>query len=370
MSRDIRILVAPLDWGMGHATRCIPVIRELIRQGAEVIVGGTESTRQRIREAVPGLEELPLNGYNIRYSKILPAWLKIGLQYPAIRAAIREENKLLNEAVSSRKIDGVISDNRYGLYHPDIPSVLMTHQLHLQWPGLLKWLGPTGDQQLQILFRPFDELWIPDSPGNESLSGTLSSPLPSIKPVSYTGRLSRFKTINDAEGTDKNSIYDLLVIVSGPEPQASLFLKGAETFAGKNKLRAAFIAPANWGNTDHYFNHPTDEQFLQLVSQSRHLLCRPGYSTLMDLLTLNRTALLVPTPGQTEQEYLAGHISSKFPFRSIEQSQLKKADRQTLPEKPVLSEELFSPEKNLLTGVIEAFLSATSQNKSRGCFTL
>src|SRR5690606_35008904 len=109
---------------------------------------------------------------------------------------------------------------------------------------------------------------------------------------------------------------------------------------------------------NNYFSRPTDEQFAQLVAQSRHLLCRSGYSTLMDLLALNRSALLVPTPGQTEQEYLAEYVSSKFPFRTINQRLLRKAERQILPVKEMISEEMLRPEKNLLTGVIELFLSS------------
>ncbi len=128
----VSVLVAPLDWGLGHATRCIPIINELTRQGARVIIASSGSQKQLLRQEFPDLECLEIPGYNLRYkSGIFLKWGLI-LKIPALLRQIKRENRWLDETVQNYKIDGLISDNRYGLYHKSLFCVFLTHQLSIQ----------------------------------------------------------------------------------------------------------------------------------------------------------------------------------------------------------------------------------------------
>jgi predicted glycosyltransferase len=320
-----RILIAPLDWGLGHATRCIPVIRELKKQGAFIIVAGSERMLNRLRSEQPD-QEILLENRLVSYSTFLPAWLKIALQAKAIQQAITKEHDLLNALIAALKPDAIISDNRYGIWHKEVPSVLITHQLQPALPSFLKFLRKPLNRKLSAFLKPFDEIWIPDLENSLSLSGELSAPSYGLPPLKYIGWLSRFASPKLPEIKK----WDLLIIVSGPEPQATIFLNKGIQFSMRNKLKTAIISAENSTsnatlNEDliQVFYRPDDQQFLELVSQSKQLLVRSGYSTLMDLLILNRGALIVPTPGQTEQEYLGRLMDKKLGFRMLRQSVLQ-----------------------------------------------
>ena len=127
------IFVAPLDWGLGHATRCVPIIKELLKHNT-IILGVTPLTQGIFNEEFPELEKINLPAYNIRYSKTLPLWVKLGLNYPKIAGIIKAEHKQLQEIITKKKIDVVISDNRFGLYSDASHCVFITHQLFLKAP--------------------------------------------------------------------------------------------------------------------------------------------------------------------------------------------------------------------------------------------
>ncbi|MBX7201689.1 MAG: hypothetical protein K1X77_01330 [Bacteroidia bacterium] len=340
-----RILLAPLDWGYGHATRCIPIARELITQGAEVLIGGTAESRKRILLAVPGLEEVELPGYDISYSKTIPAWLKTGLSIRRIFRAIAEEKKALQQLIRSRAIHGVISDNRYGLYHEAVKSIIITHQLHPVFPRGLRTTGQIMNHRLHRQLSRFSQVWIPDEAPETgilpigNLSGGLSYPLPKGLNVEYTGLLSRFEPINRLDSVTQD--FDLVVVASGPSPQREEFIRLSNHFVQNNKLKAAWLLPDTKGiayisaGNGNIFVAPDDNKFLEVLSWSASILCRSGYSSLSDWLVLKRGAILVPTPGQTEQEYLAQRLSVVPGFKVIRQGALSASTWQmegTTPE--------------------------------------
>ncbi|MDB5196092.1 MAG: glycosyl transferase family 28 [Flaviaesturariibacter sp.] len=305
-----RILVAPLDWGLGHATRCIPLIRQLLQAGVDVVLAGEGKTAALLSSEFPQLLLLPLKGYRVKYGKTgLELMGKLLLQVPKVLDTMDEEQEWLKTALEAHQFDAVISDNRYGLYSDKVPSVLMTHQLLVK-TGFSTW----ADRQLQKLhygyFRAFTECWIPDAVGETSLAGELAHPavLPPI-PVQYIGPLSRFAYTK--VGREKH----LLVLLSGPEPQRTLLeeslLAQLNAYDGPTVLVRGLPGSEeqlSLSSNITVLNHLPAGQLEACISEASFVIARTGYSTVMDLMTLQKKSILIPTPGQTEQEYLAKHL--------------------------------------------------------------
>ncbi len=320
-----KVLIAPLDWGLGHATRCIPVIKGLLRQNAIVVVAAGGNLQQLLQKEFPQISFTSLKGYGISYSKT--AWTLpfiIATQIPKIISSIKYENARLKEMVKEHQIDGIISDNRYGLYHETFPSVFISHQLLIKTP-----LGNIGDEYLQKLnysyIDRFTECWIPDTEQLPGLAGQLSHPekKPAI-PVKYIGPLSRFTIAN--EFTEKH----LLIILSGPEPQRTI-LENIFIEQLKNYNGAVVFIRGLPGSKDEIkiapnvvaFNHLSAEALNKKMNEASYVISRCGYSTVMDLAAVKKKSILIPTPGQTEQEYLANHLMKNNFTLTIEQSKFK-----------------------------------------------
>ena len=306
----MRILISPLDWGLGHATRCIPLIHSFLQNGCKVYVACNATQQHLLKKEFSDVCFLPLAGYNIRYASS-KRWFaaKILQQIPKIISAIRREHKWLQNAVKEHQIDMVISDNRFGFYHKTIPSVFITHQLLIQTPNatLSRWVQKINYQ----FINRFGECWVPDYKEDMNLAGILSHPkrLPST-PVTYIGPLSR---LTKQENETKE--YKWLILLSGPEPQRTLlenvlieeFIKRPEKvllIRGLPSNEDVLSLPAQFS----VFNHLPTEQLNKILAQSEFIICRSGYTTVMELISLQKKALLIPTPGQTEQEYLAVHL--------------------------------------------------------------
>lgn len=321
-----KLLIAPLDWGLGHATRCIPVIHELLNQDCEVLLAGEGKTAFILKEAFPHLTLLPLQGYGIQYGK--NKWELIGkmlFQVPNILAKIDDENEWLRDVVEEHKIGAVISDNRYGLYNENIFSVFMTHQLFIQTS-----IARAADNLLQKLNYQFvdeyNECWIPDFPLSPNLAGDLSHPivLPEV-PVKYIGPLSRF-----LKGKDDKSGNHLLIILSGPETQRTIFedilLSQLKDYSKPVVLVRGLPGETNVpvlpGNIKVYNHLPVEELEVQ-IKDAGFIISRSGYSTIMDLITLGKKSILIPTPGQTEQEYLANYLVKERMAFCIKQDKFK-----------------------------------------------
>jgi uncharacterized protein (TIGR00661 family) len=321
-----KLLIAPLDWGLGHATRCIPIIQELLRQNCEVLLAGEGKTAFILREAFPHLPLLHLQGYDIKYGR--NKWELIGkmlFQVPNILAKIDDENEWLRDAIEEHNIDAVISDNRYGLYNEKLISVFITHQLFIQTS-----IASIADNLLQKLNYQFvdeyNECWVPDFPSIPNLGGDLSHPivLPKV-PVKYLGPLSRFTKENHYTEGDK-----VLIILSGPEPQRTIFenivLQQLINFSTPVILIRGLPGETNVphlsGNITVYNHLPAKELELQ-IKNAAYIISRSGYSTIMDLISLGKKTILIPTPGQTEQEYLAEYLMKNRMAFCIKQDKFK-----------------------------------------------
>ncbi|MFZ1808346.1 MAG: glycosyltransferase [Cyclobacteriaceae bacterium] len=308
--KTYRILVAPLDWGLGHATRCIPVIQTLLNRGYEVHVASSGDAQRLLQLEFPQLKHFTLPSYKAKYSKMLPFMLQVFLQLPKFILAIKKENKATKEIVSDNKYDVIISDNRYGCYDSNVKSVFICHQLNIIMPKWLRWFAPVVNYFNHKWIMKFDHCWIPDDP-SAPLTGSLT--VPSLPNSEWIGVLSRF----EKKETIKKE-YQLAVVLSGPEPQRSIFeemvLKqlGGLTLNSilvRGKLDAKAIQSVNKNLI--IINYLQGAELRNVIEQSELVLCRSGYSTIMDLAKLNKKAVLVPTPGQTEQEYIGFQLMKK-----------------------------------------------------------
>jgi len=273
-----------------------------------VIIGSTPLTGKILKQELPNLEYVPLPSYAIRYSKFLPLWFKLLLQYPRIKRVMKEEYQIVNALVHNKKINIIISDNRYGLYSKDVRSVIICHQINLIVPFLKKLLDRVHVRYL----KRFNEVWVPDfEKDSDKLAGELSMNRFGLN-CKYIGPLSR---LQEVEAEIK---YDQLFLLSGPEPSQTLLLKLIAERAGKfTNKQMAMVTSSEWNcaSNEHLtiFKLPTAKELSHLIAQSETIVCRSGYSTLMDLFQLKKAkAVLIPTKGQTEQEYLARYWSKKF----------------------------------------------------------
>lgn len=326
------ILVCPLDWGLGHATRCIPVIKEFIDKGNQVFIGTSGKQKILLQNEFPELPFIDLKGYEVAYSK--KGWMisKMMSQLPKIKKAIDQEHLWLNNIIDEHNIDMVVSDNRYGLWNKKVTSILITHQIFMK--------APTGEWLIEKLLKKyldnFDEVWIPDVAGDDNLSGDLSHKKPLPANYKFIGILSRFsnkivtssvlrneKTYREVDSFN----FDFMAILSGPEPQRTIFENIILQQVSTTNLKGVLVRGLPNSNEKLkienseilIFNHLETEEFLNCLHKSKVVISRSGYSTIMDLVVLDKKALLVPTPGQTEQEYLADYHQEKGRFYAQEQ---------------------------------------------------
>ncbi len=311
-----RVLLAPLDWGLGHATRCIPIINVLNGHNIEVFIAAEGAVAKLLQKEFPTIVILPLKGYKVNYSRSKGFFfIKMLSQFPGVFASIITEKKWLKQIVTQYKIDAVISDNRFGLHLSKTPCVYVTHQLFIQTGNQL--LNKIAQKINYYFINKFDECWIPDAEGINNLAGKLSHPavLPG-KPVKYLGILSRCKKII----TEKK--YELLILLSGPEPQRSIFenillaqlknMKGTIVLVRGLPGIEKKLPVENKRLVVH--DHLPAEALNELMQQSVNIIARCGYSAIMDLVAMQQKAILVPTPGQTEQEYLGNYLMERKLF--------------------------------------------------------
>ncbi len=306
-----RILVCPLNWGLGHASRCIPIIRKLIEEGHTVVIAADKKPLKLLQLEFPNLEFIVFEGYEMRYSKHF-LWVKLVASIPRIVAGIFKEHIALRSIIKQHNIDVVISDNRYGCWNKEVYSVFISHQLFIQTPILKSLVAKIN---FWFLSR-YNQVWVPDLAGSLNLSGALSHGEKTPNNIVYIGPLSRFAPAEKLKTAVIN--YDLCILLSGPEPQRSILENRVIAELKGLKLKTVLVR----GLTDSsktlesselsaFFNHLSSEKLSELISCSKTVLCRSGYSSIMDLAALGKKAIFVPTPGQTEQVYLAEYFSAK-----------------------------------------------------------
>jgi uncharacterized protein (TIGR00661 family) len=330
LPEPLKILIAPLDWGLGHTSRCIPLIQLLLQSGHEVVLAAEGAAAVLLQSNFPQLELLNLEGYRVRYSK-KRRWVRwsIMAQLPRILKCIRNEREWLSNLLSERKFDLVISDNRYGLYHSQVPNIILTHQLQIK----TGW-GLVADNILRRahyrMLNRFQEIWIVDTNELTGFSGDLAHPVTVPSKAHYIGILSQFLNKPKPANEAVPSSTHILLLLSGPEPMRgqleALLLKQATSLpdihftlvAGNPKGEKPASIPRNV----RFYLYLNAADLYAAMQKAKLVVCRSGYSTIMDLLVLQKKALLVPTPGQTEQEYLATHLKECGYFDTVSQQKL------------------------------------------------
>lgn len=300
------ILVAPLNWGLGHATRCIPIIRELEKNGFTPIIASDGVALEILRKEFPHLQSLNLPSYEIEYAKNGAdfKW-KLLKNSPKMIDAIFEEKKTVKKWIAEHNLHGIISDNRLGVYSKKVPSVFITHQLNVL-SGKTTWISSKLHQHF---IKKFSECWVPDMEKQPNLTGKLGHLKKNKLNLNYIGPLSRL------EKKHLPIKYNLMIILSGPEPQRTYLeqklKKEVAEFDGKVIFIKGVIQPEQQiekeGNVT-YYNFMTSVELETAFNESEMVLCRSGYTTVMDLAKLGKKAFFIPTPGQFEQEYLAKRL--------------------------------------------------------------
>lgn len=332
--KNRRILLAPLDWGLGHATRCIPIVRSLQENGHEVVLATDGAAASLLSSEFPGIEIKALKGYGIRYSKNASLFGSMLQQLPGIMNSIRYEQQWLNELLQKEQFHLIISDNRPGFYSKQVPSVYITHQLLIN-SGKGKWLNRLLQKLHTRYMKNFRAVWVPDLAGRENLAGELAHPsTPLVRPV-YLGLLSRMNAIT----TEVK--YDLMIMLSGPEPQRTIleekFIDQLSTYTKPVLLvrglpqKDSSILQFPSHITVH--NHLPAASLQEAICSSKLIICRSGYTTLMDLIRLKKKAVLVPTPGQPEQEYLAKYMQEQHLFPYLTQADVSIEKATTMAER-------------------------------------
>lgn len=326
MEKRKNILICPLNWGLGHATRCVPIINEFILQGANVIIAADKRPLAFLKMEFPDLQFIKFPAYEITYHKKGSFALRMFMILPKLVKGIREEHKILNELIDKYALDIVISDNRYGLWNKKVKRIFITHQIYIKSPLKLKFFDWVLFNINKLFIRNYNECWVPDIEGNMNLSGELSHKNKLPIETCFIGPLTRFKSFDNKLVTEE---FDLLVLLSGPEPQRSIFEELVLKELKNSVLNVVIVRgiPDEKLQTDFqrqnikvYSHLPTDK-LQDLIMKSKLILCRSGYSTIMDLAESGKKAILVPTPGQTEQEYLANYYLSKKYYYSVSQKE-------------------------------------------------
>lgn len=314
-----RILITPLDWGLGHATRCIPIIYELLYQNFEVLVASSGDAALLLKEHFPELKHFLLPGYHPVYPANGAMVLKMVQQLPAFTAAIKKENKLICEIVNREKVKVIISDNRYGCYAATTKNIFITHQVHLLMPDDWKWMEAGVNKVNHHMIRQFDECWIPAE--SEALIPELLKGRETLS-AKFIGYLSRLSPVSAPKK------YDAVAMVSGPPPQRAIYAALLRQQLLKRNLKALLITGEPGLEKSHQqinqletVNHLDTTGVNEAMAQTDLVITRSGYSSVMDLMKLGKKAILVPTPGQTEQEYLAKTLREKGLAYSMPQNE-------------------------------------------------
>jgi len=331
----MKVLVAPLNWGLGHASRCVPLIRRLLDEGHEVVLGGDGESLTLLRKHFPKLRYTYLAPLNLRYSAgSRQVWAMVKAMPQLILWAIKD-HAMLQAVLREEPFDQVISDNRFGLYCKQTETVYITHQLHILLPKGWRWAEGIASRIHARIYARFNKVWVPDYEDPEkSLAGDLSR-IPSsfhLSPFTfqYIGPLSRFD-ISTSRDIEVSTNYDIVAVLSGLEPHRSLLEQEiVARYTGKEERVLIVQGLMNRPNTRIKRGNITmvsylkDDELIPALLGAKHIIARSGYSTIMDLEALgllkknnfqfsifNFQLELIPTPGQPEQEYLATYIAQK-----------------------------------------------------------
>jgi uncharacterized protein (TIGR00661 family) len=317
MNKTKTALVCPLNWGLGHATRCVPIVHDLQQKGFKIIIAGETPVTTFFKLTLPGITTAFFPGPKISYQKTGPLWVKMLFQLPCLIRWPKKERQIISQLAKKHQPDCIVSDNRYGARVKGIRSIIITHQLMIKLPWLLSFMEYPLHLIIRSLIQPFDECIIPDHHKGTNLSGELSHRYPLPTNAYFTGPLSRFMVCEQAANIGIPP--DVLVILSGPEPQRTVLKDKLIEVLKRIRLDVWIMTGRPDIPTQHitcgnltFISHLTDPTLKSVLLQTPVIISRSGYSTIMDLTYLNRTAILIPTPGQSEQVYLSKHLKNRF----------------------------------------------------------
>jgi len=321
-----KIIIAPLNWGLGHATRCVPIIKELQKSNFTPVIASDGTALQFLIKEFPSLEFFELPSYKISYGRNLK-WSLIR-KIPTIVRAVHKERLLIQKYIHQNpNVVGIISDNRFGCYYTKIPSVYITHQLNV----LSGFLTPVTSFFHRRVIRKYNECWIPDEE-NSVYSGKLSRSTKNLN-KKYIGVLSRFKK------QELPQDIDVLILLSGPEPnRTQLEIKLTSIFktsSNKVYLIQGIVEKTQKTTKENQLtivNFMLTKQLEHTLNLSKMVICRAGYSSVLDLVSLRKKALLIPTKFQNEQEYLAKYLQQKGYFSFVKERKVNKNTLDVFPE--------------------------------------
>lgn len=329
MDKKLNILICPLEWGLGHAARMIPVARKLKEMGHNVIIGSGQKHSALFQSEIEGLSYVSFTGFKPGYSRHLPQYLSLLFKIPLLLFHIISEHFRLKALVKEHSIDLVISDNRFGLWNRKITSVYITHMPLIPFPKRFRFLEHIGIALHRQVIRKYSLCFIPDLPGEINFSGRLSHGVKLSGNVRYIGILSRFIGLEPSTTENPFKFPHNTVVLSGPEPQREIFRQKLITLLRDIKPQTIMFEgnpdkkgePGLIGNIICY-SHLNGSLMKEVIESSDNIITRSGYTAIMELMSLNCSALIIPTPGQTEQEYLAEYLSHKGYFKTISQNEL------------------------------------------------
>ena len=301
LKKSQSILVAPLNWGLGHASRSLVLIKHFIKLGKKVGIASDGLSLEWLQEELKeqDLDFFELPAYDVDYNSSNMSWNMIR-QYPKIQRAIKLETKITSKIVELWNPDLIISDNRYGVHHPEVESIMLSHQLSMSYENKLT--ATAFELQIKQWTKAFNQFWIPDYP-DQRLAGEMTSNSSEIRST-FIGPLSRFaEAPKDGKG--------ILVIISGPEPQRTLLEKNLNEQLADIDEEVTFIRGTNstelqsLNSKYKVIQLAGTDQLQELIDNARLVITRSGYSSIMDFDVLKKSVIMIPTPGQKEQEYLA-----------------------------------------------------------------
>ena len=362
MNKTYNILICPLEWGLGHASRMIPTGEKLKEMNYNVIIGSGEMHLSLFRDEVPGLSYINFTGFKPGYSRFLPQYLSLLLKIPLLIYHIILEHFRLKKIIRKHSVDMVISDNRFGLWNRKVKTVYVTHMPLIPFPKPFRFLEFTGIRLHRAIIKKYNFCLIPDLPGKLNLSGRLSHGLKLPDNVRYIGILSKFTSLPHSADNNNSLFQHNTIILSGPEPQREILKNKLTNMLKMEEPKTVLLEGRpdkdrevkRSGNILHY-NHLSTHEMKEIITGSSSIISRSGYSTIMELISLNCSALLIPTPGQTEQEYLGEYMQENGWFSVISQGNIN--DGISLPStKASWSSSIIEESDILLNRVLKELL--------------
>ena len=317
----MRVLVAPLNWGLGHAARCVPLVNRFLAQGDEVVLGGDGESLVLLRKHFPTLQTIRFADLSLSYSA---GKSQVGAMLRALPKIVRAawaDHRLLGELLDSELFDLVVSDNRFGLFSRKTRCVYVTHQLHIRLPRRYRRLEPLASRLHGWIGRHYTEVWVPDyDEAERSLSGALGhTEKQRYGTVRYIGPLSRFDGRENPMRPSRIDRFEVVAVLSGLEPQRSMLEEEIVSRYSGKKERVLIVEgkpskpmlQVTRGNIC-IVPYIDDAPLMDVLQKAKRIIARSGYSTIMDLATLELLdrAELIATPGQPEQEYLQERLQN------------------------------------------------------------